>query len=109
MLEAAPANADVTFDIEHGVDAAGFDPESAVLRAGRRAFGNAFGSEPTLVRMGGTVPLLDVLAKRGIETIFTGFAGARDRIHAPNESYALESLEMGRKAARALYEELAAL
>jgi acetylornithine deacetylase/succinyl-diaminopimelate desuccinylase-like protein len=109
MLEAAPAGADVTFDIEHGVDAAGFDPESAVLRAGRRAFEKAFGSEPTLVRMGGTVPLLDVLAKRGVQTIFTGFAGARDRIHAPNESYALESLEMGRKAARALYEELAAL
>jgi acetylornithine deacetylase/succinyl-diaminopimelate desuccinylase-like protein len=109
MLDAAPANADVTFDIEHGVDAAGFDPESDVLRAGRRAFEKAFGAPPTLVRMGGSVPLLDVLAKRGIETIFTGFAGARDRIHAPNESYALESLEMGRVAARALYEELASL
>jgi len=109
MLEAAPENADVSFDIEHGVDAAGFDPESPVLKAGRRAFTRAFGSEPTLVRMGGTVPLLDVLAKRGIETIFTGFAGARDQIHAPNESYALKSLEDGRVAARALYEELAAL
>jgi len=109
MKDAAPANADVTFDIEHGVDAAGFDPESPVLKAGRRAFARTFGSEPTLVRMGGTVPLLDVLKKRGIETIFTGFAGARDRIHAPNESYALKSLEMGRDAARALYEELAAL
>ena len=109
MLEAAPPGADVTFDIEHGVNAAGFDPESAVLRAGRRAFEKAFGSEPTLVRMGGSVPLLDVLAKRGIETIFTGFAGARDQIHAPNESYALKSLEDGRVAARALYEELAGL
>jgi acetylornithine deacetylase/succinyl-diaminopimelate desuccinylase-like protein len=109
MLEAAPENADVTFDIEHGVDAAGFDPESPVLRAGRRAFTKAFGAEPTLVRMGGTVPLLDTLKKRGIDTIFTGFAGARDQIHAPNESYALRSLEMGRTAARALYEELAEL
>jgi len=109
MLAAAPEGAEVTFDIDHGVDAAGFDPESPVLRAGRRAFAKAFGEEPTLVRMGGTVPLLDTLAKRGIDTIFTGFAGARDQIHAPNESYAIKSLEMGRTAARALYEELAAL
>jgi acetylornithine deacetylase/succinyl-diaminopimelate desuccinylase-like protein len=68
-----------------------------------------FGNEPVLMRSGGTVPLLDVLAKRGIQTIFTGFAGAGDRIHAPNESYALESLEMGRVAALALFEELGGL
>lgn len=109
MSEAAPANADVTFDITEGVDAAGFDPESAVLRAGRRAFEKAFGSEPVLIRIGGTVPLLDTLAKKGIQTIFTGFAGPADRIHAPNESYGLRSLEMGRVAARSLYEELASL
>ena len=109
MLEAAPANADVTFDITGGVDAAGFDPDSAVLQAGIRAFANAFGRDPILMRSGGTVPLLDTLAKRGIQTIFTGFAGAGDRIHAPNESYALESLEMGRVAARALFEELSDL
>lgn len=108
MTDAAPANADITFDME-GVDAAGFDPESDVLRAGRRAFAKAFGKEPVLVRIGGTVPLLDVLAKKGIQTVFTGFAGARDRIHAPNESYALTSLEMGRMAARALFEELSSL
>jgi acetylornithine deacetylase/succinyl-diaminopimelate desuccinylase-like protein len=109
MLEAAPDNADVTFDISGGVDAAGFDPESPVLRAGRRAFSKAFGKEPVLMRSGGTVPLLDVLAKRGIQTIFTGFATAGDRIHAPNESYPLESLENGRVAARALFQELAGL
>jgi acetylornithine deacetylase/succinyl-diaminopimelate desuccinylase-like protein len=109
MAAAAPENADVTFDISAGVNAAGFDPESAVLQAGRRAFVKAFGKEPVLIRSGGTVPLLDVLTKRGIQTIFTGFASAGDRIHAPNESYALESLEMGRVAARALLEELAAI
>lgn len=109
MTDAAPPGAEVTFDMLEGVDAAGFDPDSEPLRAGRRAFERAFGGPPVLVRMGGTVPLLDVLAKKGIPTIFAGFAGAGDRIHAPNESYALKSLHQGRIAARALYEELGAL
>ncbi|MGH7857651.1 MAG: peptidase dimerization domain-containing protein, partial [Candidatus Binatia bacterium] len=111
MLEAAPEGAEVSFDITGGagVDAAGFDPETPVLRAGRRAFERAFGQPPLLMRIGGTVPVLDTLKKKGIDTIFTGFAGPGDRIHAPNESYALASLEQGRVAARALYEELSSL
>lgn len=109
LREAAHPRADVGFDWIAGVDAAGFDPSSPPLRAARRAFERAFGAEPVLVRSGGTLPLLDVLAKKGIPTIFTGFAGAADRIHAPDESYALESLEKGRFAARALYEELGGL
>jgi len=39
----------------------------------------------------------------------SGFAGALDKIHAPNESYALKSLEDGRIGARALFEEFASL
>jgi acetylornithine deacetylase/succinyl-diaminopimelate desuccinylase-like protein len=109
VQEAAHPNAEVSFEWQGGVDAAGFDPEGAVLSAARRAYTKAFGSEPALWRLGGTLPLLDLLAKKGIDTILTGFAGALDKIHAPNESYALESLTRGRIAARALYEELARL
>jgi acetylornithine deacetylase/succinyl-diaminopimelate desuccinylase-like protein len=91
------------------VDAAGFSPEDPVLVAARRAYANAFGEEPALWRLGGTLPLLDVLKKKDISTVLTGFAGAGDKIHAPNESYALESLSQGRVAARALLEEFARL
>jgi acetylornithine deacetylase/succinyl-diaminopimelate desuccinylase-like protein len=38
-----------------------------------------------------------------------GFALPQDRIHAPDESYRIESLELGLRAARALFEELATL
>ena len=109
VREAAHPNAEVSFEWQGGVDAAGFDPEGAVLSAARRAYTRAFGSEPALWRLGGTLPLLDLLAKKGIDTILTGFAGALDKIHAPNESYALESLTRGRIAARALFESLAEL
>jgi acetylornithine deacetylase/succinyl-diaminopimelate desuccinylase-like protein len=101
--------ADVSFEWTGGVDAAGFDPEDPVLVAARRAYANAFGEEPALWRLGGTLPLLDVLKRKGIPTVLTGFAGAGDKIHAPNESYALESLARGRTGARALFTEFANL
>jgi acetylornithine deacetylase/succinyl-diaminopimelate desuccinylase-like protein len=109
VKEAAHPGADVSFEWTGGVDAAGFDPESPVLLAARRAYTKAFGEEPALWRLGGTLPLLDVLKKKNIPTVLTGFGRADDRIHAPNESFALESLEQGRIAARALLEEFANL
>lgn len=91
------------------VDAAGFDPEEPVMLAARRSYANAFGEEPALWRLGGTLPLLDILKKKNIPTVLAGFAGAGDKIHAPNESYALTSLAQGRIGARALLEGLASL
>jgi hypothetical protein len=41
--------------------------------------------------------------------IVSGFALPEDQIHAPDESYALRSLEWGAAAARELYTSLAAL
>jgi acetylornithine deacetylase/succinyl-diaminopimelate desuccinylase-like protein len=62
-----------------------------------------------LVRSGGTLPILAAFAERGIPAIVSGFSLPDDALHAPNESYRLVALEQGAAAARALYEELAAL
>ena len=56
-----------------------------------------------VVRSGGSIPILAAFAERGIPTIVGGFALPEDRIHAPDESYRIASLELGLKAARALY------
>jgi acetylornithine deacetylase/succinyl-diaminopimelate desuccinylase-like protein len=61
------------------------------------------------MRSGGTLPLLSVLSDLGMPTVVSGFALAGDTIHAPNESYRLESLRLGEAAARELYGSLAAL
>jgi hypothetical protein len=61
------------------------------------------------VRLGGTLPLLAVLADRGMPAIVSGFALPDDAFHAPNESYRLESLRLGEAAARELYAALSAL
>jgi len=62
-----------------------------------------------LMRIGGSLPILDAFAARGIPAIVSGFALPQDNFHAPDESFALSSLDMGRRAARALYEDLTAL
>ena len=90
-------------------DPALFDPRDPALRLAAGALEKACGTAPALVRIGGTLPLLAVLAERGITSIVSGFALPEDAFHAPNESYRLESLRLGEAAARELYVALAGL
>ena len=64
---------------------------------------------PVLTRSGGSIPAVAELGHRGIPTIVSGFALSDDRIHSPDESFRLTSLERGERAARELYVSLAAL
>ena len=61
------------------------------------------------MRTGGSLPVLSAFADRGMPAIVSGFAVPGDNFHAPDESFRLAGLEQGARAARALYEELAAL
>ena len=86
-----------------------FDPEAPPLRIARAALARACGREPVLLRSGGSLPVLAAFSQRGVPAIVSGFGLPQDDIHAPDESFALASLELGRRAARALYEDLAGL
>ena len=108
LREAAPAGSQIELDVEPG-DPAGFDPADPVLALAREAIGRAAGTRPLFVRTGGSIPILGALAQRGIPTILSGFALDADGIHGPNESYRLESLALGERAARELYAALATL
>ena len=85
-----------------------FDPAAAPLRIARAAIGRACGREPALVRSGGTLPILASFAERGIPAVVSGFALPQDNLHAPDESFRIESLDLGLRSARALYEDLGA-
>ncbi|HEX2415151.1 MAG TPA: M20/M25/M40 family metallo-hydrolase [Thermoleophilaceae bacterium] len=103
-----PEGAEVAIDMQLA-DPALFDPEHPALRLAAEAIERACGAAPALLRLGGTLPLLAVLAERGVATIVTGFVLPDDAIHAPNESYRLESLRLGERAAFELYRALAEL
>jgi acetylornithine deacetylase/succinyl-diaminopimelate desuccinylase-like protein len=85
------------------------DPESPAIQLGLRAFERAMGVRPALVRTGGTLPIAAALADRRIPTIITGFSLPDANIHSPNERLRAEYVPVGIAAARALFEELAAL
>jgi acetylornithine deacetylase/succinyl-diaminopimelate desuccinylase-like protein len=108
MRKAVPQGADVTIHMALA-DPALFDPSHPALQLAAEAMERASGTPPALVRLGGTLPLLAVLAERGIPAIVSGFALPDDAFHAPNESYRLESLRLGEAAARELYRTLSAL
>jgi acetylornithine deacetylase/succinyl-diaminopimelate desuccinylase-like protein len=109
MLAAAPPGADVRVEMLSTGEPAMFDPESPPLRLAAEALTNACGRDAVIVRSGGSIPVLAALAERDIPTVLSGFALPEDAIHAPDESYRLESLTLGRRAARALYQRLASL
>jgi acetylornithine deacetylase/succinyl-diaminopimelate desuccinylase-like protein len=108
LRSAAPAGARLSIEIERS-DPALFDPAHPALQLAAGAMERACGTPPAFVRLGGTLPLLAVLAERGMPTIVSGFALPADAFHAPNESYRLESLRLGEAAARELYAGLSAL
>src|SRR4051812_44476324 len=105
LRDAAPEGAEVEIT-GHIAEPAQFDPDSPPLKLAREAFERATGKPPALVRSGGTIPILAAFAERGIQTIVSGFALPEDQIHAPNESYRLESLDLNEKTS---YELLKAL
>jgi acetylornithine deacetylase/succinyl-diaminopimelate desuccinylase-like protein len=108
LREAAPPAAEVTIELEKA-DPALFDAADPAIQLAAQAMERACGTPPALVRLGGTLPLLAVLAERGITSIVSGFALPDDAFHAPNESYRLESLRLGEATARELYVALAEL
>ena len=61
------------------------------------------------MREGGSIPIVSELLARGIPTIVSGYSLPDDRIHAPDESYRLESLRLGELSAYELYAAMAEL
>jgi acetylornithine deacetylase/succinyl-diaminopimelate desuccinylase-like protein len=102
LRSAAPDGAEVSIEMDLA-DPALFDSGHPALQLAATAMERACGTPPAFVRLGGTLPLLAVLAERGMPAIVSGFALPDDAFHAPNESYRLESLRLGEKAARELY------
>jgi acetylornithine deacetylase/succinyl-diaminopimelate desuccinylase-like protein len=87
-----------------------FDPDQPALALAAEALRRACGGrEPAFIRCGGSIPIVAEMAARGYPVVVGGFALPQDNMHAPDESYALRSLQWGEAAARELYLALAAL
>ncbi len=108
MLSAVPEGAEVDMSWHLAAPALS-DPESAPIRLAVEALDRACAMKTAVVRSGGSIPAVAELMGHGIPTIVSGFTLPDDAFHAPNESYRVESLRLGERAARELYVALAAL
>ncbi|RMH26094.1 MAG: M20/M25/M40 family metallo-hydrolase [Planctomycetota bacterium] len=83
--------------------------DSAHLQAARRALaGAAGGTEPVLIKSGGSIPVVGMLKEKlGLDTILMGFGLDDDRVHSPNEKFELDCWRLGRRAHTRLIGEFA--
>jgi acetylornithine deacetylase/succinyl-diaminopimelate desuccinylase-like protein len=78
-------------------------------QAAARACLQVWRREPALLRSGGSIPLVDLLARHwAVPTVLLGFALPDDGAHAPNERFHVPHLELGARTIAAFLEELAA-
>jgi len=87
-----------------------------VPRAGRamqlatEAVETGFAAKPTLMRGGGSIPVVSLIKSvLGIDTLLVGCGLPDDRVHSPNEKFDLEALHSGTRTVAVLYQKLAQL
>jgi acetylornithine deacetylase/succinyl-diaminopimelate desuccinylase-like protein len=108
LREALPAGAELDVS-SHLATPALFEPGEPALVLAAEALARACDVQPVFARSGGSIPIVAEMAARGYPVIVSGFGLPEDRIHAPDESYALASLAWGEAAAVELYRGFAAL
>ena len=109
LRAAAPDGAELEIEDLGVALPAALDPEHPVLAAAADGMARGTGWRPAPVRLGGTLPVVAVLAARGIPTVLTGFGLPDDAIHAPDEHLREEYLEVGTRAAMGILSALGEL
>jgi len=110
MRERCPKNVKIEF-ARHGLaDPVLVPVDGPAMRLAAEALEAGFGVRPTLMRGGGSIPVVALIEKElGIDTLLVGFGLPDDRVHSPNEKFDLEGFHGGTRTAAVLYEKLANL
>jgi len=87
------------FDDHGGGPPATVSTDSPYLSAAREALRGATGTDPVLIKSGGSIPVVGLLGSvAGLETILMGFGLDDDRMHSPNEKFELDCFRLGAEA-----------
>lgn len=85
------------------------DPMTRYGRAAQRALARVFGSEPALIREGGSIPILTDFQKiLKVDALLLALASPDCAAHAPDENFPVRNFEIGISLNRELLRELAA-
>lgn len=102
----------VVLDIQrgHSGEAYEMNPHSAFGQAAQHALEAAFGRRPSLLREGGSIPiLLEFQRVLGVDCLLLALASPDCNAHSPNENFPLENFAVGQRLTRLVLEEIAAI
>jgi acetylornithine deacetylase/succinyl-diaminopimelate desuccinylase-like protein len=92
----------------HGAEPYLVSPDGRQAQAALAALKSAFGSDPILMREGGSIPIVNDFKKiLGVDTLLIGLALPDDNAHSPNEKFDLDCFAKGQLMAAHLWQELA--
>jgi acetylornithine deacetylase/succinyl-diaminopimelate desuccinylase-like protein len=103
LREAAPDGAELEIELQSYGEPASVSPDAAAVALAREAFEHVFGQESLLVRVGGSIPVVETIVSRGIPAIVTGIATKDANAHSPNECFPASYLMLGVDAVRETY------
>jgi acetylornithine deacetylase/succinyl-diaminopimelate desuccinylase-like protein len=109
LQDAAAPGAELDVQLLAAAPPAMVPADAKAIQLGLGAFERALGVRPLLIRSGGSLPIVAAFADKGIATVITGFSLPNANLHSPNERLLAEYVPRGIAAARALFEEFAAL
>lgn len=92
-----PPGVDLTITENHaGTAAYSVPPDHPLLLAAEGAIEATLGTAPVRVRVGGTLPLSDIVRRTlGLDTVMLSFSTADEDFHAPNEFFRLSAIDEG--------------
>ena len=94
--------------VGHGAEAYQVSPDGPLAQASLRALKQAFGTEPVLMREGGSIPIVNQFKKiLGTDSLLLGLGLPDDNAHSPNEKFHLDCFEHGQRMSAFLWQELA--
>lgn len=99
----------VTLELEegHGAEPYLVSPTGPQAQAAVRALKAAFGTEPVLMREGGSIPIVNEFKKiLRADTLLLGLALPDDNAHSPNEKFDLNCFAKGQLMSAYLWQEL---
>ena len=107
LREQAPAGVRLEFQSYHGAPASICDTSSPYMAAAREALTEGFGTEPVLIREGGSIPVVGSLKQfLSVDTLLLGWGRNSDNLHSPDEHFHLTDFQRGTASSAALWERL---
>ncbi len=111
LVDCCPVGCTIHFSADRGQSAAYEIPvDHPLLSAVERALTDTYGSAPHRIRIGGTLPMADLVRRVvGVDTVMFSFSIADEDFHAPNEFFRLSSIDDGLRAWTMLFRHIGSM